>query len=199
MTLLVEDIQVENISPHLYRVRLKWKDPVALRPDCALIYKCVAIKGTLSNNGWTEEEDAIMRQLYFRGDRMELSKALPNKTYKSMKGRAYELGIKRDTYMRTNTSIMDDGLCFDDWRKACEFLEADIDSDEGVKILDMLNYYAQITARKCLSFWWMLPVVDINGFDGDLTGLVSSSQRSLLSWTSNGSVTGLNLEMPKRS
>lgn len=170
MTLLVDDIQVENISPHLYRLRLKWKDPVAQHWDGALIYKCVAIKGTLSNNGWTKEEEAILRQLYVRGDRMELSKALPNKSYKSMKGRAVYLGVKRDTHMRTNTSIMDDGLCFDDWRKACEVLEAGIESEEGAKILDMLNYYAQTTPRKHLSFWWLLPVVDINGFDGDLSG-----------------------------
>lgn len=173
MTLLVDDIQVENISPHLYRLRLKWKDPVAQHWDGALIYKCVARKGTLSNNGWNDADDAIMHQLYERGDRIELSKALPNKSYKSMKGRAVYLGIKRDTYMRTNTSIMDDGLCFDDWRKACDVLEADIDSEEGAKILDMLNYYARTTPRKHLSFWWLLPVVDINGFKGDLTKTAS--------------------------
>ncbi|HEU5378044.1 MAG TPA: recombinase family protein [Ktedonobacteraceae bacterium] len=169
MTLLVDDIQVENISPHFYRLRLKWKDPVAQHWDGALIYKCVAIKGTLSNNGWTKGDEAILQQLYVKGDRMELSKALPNKSYKSMKGRAVYLGVKRDTHMRTNTSIMDDGLCFDDWQKACEVLEADINSEEGAKILDMLNYYARTTPRKCLSFWWLLPVVDINGFDGDLS------------------------------
>lgn len=80
------------------------------------------------------EEEAILHQLYVTGDRMGCSKALPNELYKSMKGRAAYLGAKRDMQMQTNTSIMDDGLCFDDWLKAYEILEADTDSKEEEKI-----------------------------------------------------------------
>src|SRR5579885_559872 len=72
LRLLVDKIEIESISPHLYSLRLKWKDPVAQPWDCALIFRRHSLRSVLKGSEWTEAEDELLRQVYPTAAKMEL-------------------------------------------------------------------------------------------------------------------------------
>jgi DNA invertase Pin-like site-specific DNA recombinase len=167
--MLIDEIQVTNISPHMYKLILKWKDPVAQRWDCALIYKRQAVRThRLGEQEWTEQEDRLVRELWPAADKMDIYKALPMKSGLAITARASGLGVHRPRNMPS--SLLYRALCYDDWAKSCGALDVDIDSQEGKQVLEMLNYYAQTTSiKERAAFWWILPVVQMNDLDGDLS------------------------------
>ncbi len=175
MSLLVDEIQVENISPHLYKLLLKWKDPVAQRWDCALIYKRQAVRTNLLSaidRQWAEAEDQSIRELWPAADKFDIYRAIPTKSGASIKARAGDLGVRRAGHLwhPSKGCIMNQALCYDDWVKACASLEADITSEEGMEVLKQLNYLARTTgAKERAAFWWVLPVMEMNDLNGDLT------------------------------
>ncbi|GHO65521.1 hypothetical protein KSC_044130 [Ktedonobacter sp. SOSP1-52] len=171
LSLLIEEIQVTSISPHLYKLLLKWKDPVANRWDCAILFKRQAIRSKLLNvSQWTPAEDDILRQLWPDTNGFVISQQLPTKTSHAMKVRALQLGVHRSENFQKRRSPLHRALCYSDWTGACAALETDPETEEGMKILEMLSYYAHTTGKETpLSCWWVLPVVDMNGPDEDWT------------------------------
>lgn len=153
----------------MYRVHLKWKDPVASRWDSGLICKRYAVRsGQLSTQEWTDEEDWIVRRMWAHADRFELAKALPTKSRTTIRVRASELGIgrRRELYIPRSPINLHTSLCYEDWTATCAALDADIDSEEGLKVLQMINYYAAQTGKMKASFWWVLPVHELS-FSGE--------------------------------
>lgn len=170
LRLLIDEIQVKNVSPHLYKILVKWKDPVAQRWDCALLYKRNAVRSKqLSEQKWTEEENQLLRELWPAADKMDIYKALPTKSGSAILSRAKVLGIHRNFRYPTKCSDLHRALCYNDWKNTCAELEVDYESEEGQQVLKTLNYYAHTTEKKHLAFWWMLPVMQMNDLDGDLT------------------------------
>jgi DNA invertase Pin-like site-specific DNA recombinase len=175
LSLLIDEIQVENISPHLYKLLLKWKDPVAERWDCALIYKRQAVRTNLLSTidrQWTDEEDRLIRELWPEADKFDIYKAIPTKSGASIKARAGDLGVRRAEHLwhPSKGCIMNQALCYNDWVSACAALEEDITREEGRTVLEQLNYLARTTSRKArAAFWWVLPVAEMNDLNGDLT------------------------------
>jgi hypothetical protein len=169
LRLLVEDIQVENISPHLYRLRLKWKDPVAQRWDCALIFRRNALRSVLKGDDWSEADDALLHVLYPTADKVALLQAFPMKTGEAIKQRAAELKVKRAREHPTTYAIIHRSLCYADWIKACEAMHIDQQSHEGRQVLAKLNYLARTTEKKGAAFWWLLPVMEMSDFERSLS------------------------------
>ncbi|MBV9228173.1 MAG: hypothetical protein JOZ18_02580, partial [Chloroflexi bacterium] len=169
LSLLIEEIQVENISPHLYRLRLKWKDSVAQRWDSALIFRRNAIRSVLKGDDWSAEEDELLRTLYPTTDKLELHIQFPMKSGMAMKTRASELKVKREIDGHQSRCIIHRSLCYTDWIKACEAMDVDHTSSEGYAVLDQLNYYAHTTERKGAAFWWLLPIEVMYNFDEGLS------------------------------
>jgi hypothetical protein len=169
MSLLVEEIQVKNISPHLYRLLLKWKDPVAQRWDCALIFKRNMTRSRPVKQDWTAEEDEMLRQLWPTADRFEIYKALPTKSGVMLNDHASELGVQSKGLRPTPSIYIHRSLCYDDWSSACAALDVDQESEEGLQVLEMLNYYARTTFGQPVTFWWILPAIQMSYLGGDWT------------------------------
>ena len=169
LRLLVDDIQVENISPHLYRLRLKWKDPVAQRWDCALIFRRNSLRSDLMGDEWSEAEDQLLKSMYPTKDKLELHKAFPLKSGMAIKKRASDLRVKRAVGRPATCSIIHRSLCYADWLKACEAMDIEPTSNEGRTVLGKLNYYARTTEKKGTAFWWLLPVMDMADFEASLS------------------------------
>lgn len=170
LSLLIDEIQITNISPHLYRLLLKWKDPVAERWDCALIYRRQAVRTErLGEQEWSREEDERLGELWGTADKLDIYKALPTKSGWTIKTRASFLGVRRDEVWRHRPTILHRALCYADWSSACRAIEVELESDEGRKVLEMLNYYARTTPTKQrAALWWILPVVEMNNLDSSL-------------------------------
>lgn len=173
LSMLIDEIQVTNISPHMYKLLMKWKDPVAQHWDNALIFKRQSVRTKLVGQPeWTDEEEELLRQLWPAADKWDLHKAFPLKTGNYIKARATSLGLKRNQRMPEKISPMQYSLCYEDWIQSCAALNAEPDSEEGRKVLKMLNYYARTTENRgkdkegaLLAFWWILPVVEMNGLE----------------------------------
>ncbi|HEU5379285.1 MAG TPA: recombinase family protein [Ktedonobacteraceae bacterium] len=171
LRMLIDEIQIQNLSPHMYKLHLKWKDPVASHWDAALVYKRQAVRtDKLSKQEWTEEEDQLIRELWPDTDKLEICKAIPTKAGATIGARAFNLGVPRNNVWRGRPSLIHRALCYDDWAKSCAALNIDITTEEGEKLLERLNYYAKKTGTKQrAAIWWVLPVVQMNDFDRDLS------------------------------
>jgi hypothetical protein len=166
LRMLIETIEIENISPHLYTLRLKWKDPVAVRWDCALIFRRNSLRSNLKGDDWTEDELVQLRGMYPTADKLELHVAFPMKSGEAIKQKAAELGVKRASRMPEKMSIIYRSLCLADWQNTCKALGVQqYDSEEGRLILKKLNDFAKTTDKNSAAFWWLLPVVEMADFD----------------------------------
>lgn len=93
LQLLINFIEVENISPHFYSLRLKWKDPVATHWDCALI----ALRSSTKVIEWTEDERRLLRDIYPTALFSGLSIAFPAKSGMAIRLKSAEFQEKRDS------------------------------------------------------------------------------------------------------
>lgn len=165
LRLLVDSIEVENISPHMYSLRLKWKDPVTPRWDCALIFRRNSLRSVLKGDDWSEEELALLKEIYPTGDKLDLHKAFPMKSCEAIKQKSSELQIKRALERPTTYSIIHRSLCYADWVHTCNALHVEHTSEEGRVVLRQLNHFARTTEKRSAAFWWLLPVVEMTDFD----------------------------------
>jgi hypothetical protein len=169
LRLLIDRIEVDNISPHLYSLRLKWKDPVAQPWDCALIFRRNSLRSVLKGDDWSEAELRLLRNMYPTADKLELHKAFPMKSGEAIKQKAAEIGVQRAQRRPVSYSILYRSLCYADWTNVCNALDADHESEEGHTILKQLNHFAKTTEKKSAAFWWLLPVVELSDFEETLS------------------------------
>jgi hypothetical protein len=162
LRMLIDEIQITNLSPHMYKLHLKWSEPVASRWDDALIYKRQAVRtDKLCEQEWTSEEDQLIRELWPNTDKLEICKAIPTKAGATINARAFGLGVRRNASWRGKPSPLHRALCYNDWAKSCEALNRDITTEEGAQLLKTLNYYAKTTGiKQRAAIWWVLPVGD---------------------------------------
>jgi hypothetical protein len=169
LRLLVDKIEVDNISPHLYSLRLKWKDPVAQPWDGALIFRRNAIKSDLKRDDWSEAEIQLLREMYPTANKFDLHKAFPMRSGTGLKSKAKVLRIFRAMPKPKTYSTIYRSLCYADWVNACSVLGVDHETEEGETILQQLNYFAKTTESRSATFWWLLPVMELTDFDETLT------------------------------
>src|SRR5690348_2656418 len=87
---LIGSIELENIAPHVYILCLKWIQPVAKRPDIALLYR-----GSVLKNDWTPEEKGWLKASYPTRDKLEILQHFPDRTWNVIKDRARILNVQR--------------------------------------------------------------------------------------------------------
>ncbi len=93
---LVEEVEVNAISPHLYTLHITWIRPMAsMRDDVALLGRSDPTRDKMIAC-WSEEEDEAVRMLYPERPQIELLQTIPHKTAAQIKNRAWQLGVKRD-------------------------------------------------------------------------------------------------------
>jgi len=100
LSLLINRIEVEVVSPHWLRLAIDWLDAVCPRLDVAYMWKATPQKG----GAFSDEEVAIMRQHYPRSPYMDVLKMLPNRTWASIQTQRRFLGLKREVWSP-------DGIC----------------------------------------------------------------------------------------
>lgn len=171
LRMLIETIELENISPHLYTLRMKWKDPIAVRWDCALLFRRNSLRSNLKGDDWTADELAHLQAIYPTADKLALHQAFPMKSGEAIKQKAAELGVKRAARMPEKMSPIFRALCYADWTQACAQLGVAHESEEGHMILQKLNTFARTTERNSAACWWLLPVMEMADFDDTLTAL----------------------------
>src|SRR5207237_750376 len=93
MSRLIKQITVNNLSPHLFRLYIVWQDGIATRPDVALLWRGMGMKDA---EGWSLEEDALLRLLYPKASQLEVMRHFPVHSWGRIKQRAHVLQVSRD-------------------------------------------------------------------------------------------------------
>ncbi|MGH2496725.1 MAG: recombinase family protein [Ktedonobacteraceae bacterium] len=104
--LMVKKVNIQEASPHIIRIDMVLKDPIA----CTMTGHLYRHDG--SKAAWTDEEKAIMHKLYPQADRLAILQVLPNRTWLSIQQKGVLLGIPRTT--RLNTSDIDETMSYAD-------------------------------------------------------------------------------------
>ena len=155
---VIQDIQLNQLSAHLFILRVTWQTGIATCPDVALVWR-----GMTPNNSedWTDDEDNIMRSLYQSGSQVDLMRALPSRAWNRILERAQILGLRRaishagphpfNAYHRT--------MRYSD----LEAVEGLVDDPEQqAQIHQVVNTLATQTVRGSLSAHWWLPLDKIS-------------------------------------
>jgi len=157
MTKLVKQVTVNNLSPHLFSLYIVWQDGIAIRPDVALLWRGVALK---EMEGWSEEEDAIIRTHWPKSTEIELMRQLPLRTRLSISVRASQLGVKREVrFGRKKVNMYDEAVAYADIEAAMQHAE----EEDKAYICEIVNEMAAKTNKGEITAYWPLPV-DIVGF-----------------------------------
>lgn len=96
VTLLIQSLDMVQVSPHLLALTLVFKPPVGITLHGFLFRK----HG--ERVAWTDAELSFIKDFYPSADRLDILKALPNRTWEAIKFQATTLGLQRLT--RKNTS-----------------------------------------------------------------------------------------------
>lgn len=95
-SLIVGAVTMEEVSPHILKLVITYKPPI----QCTLTG--YVMRNNCGQHAWTDEENRIIDNRYFTADRLDILKALPNRTWLSICQQANGMGIQRAT--RENTS-----------------------------------------------------------------------------------------------
>lgn len=111
LNFLIEVVEVDLITPRWIRIRVKW-----LREEWG--YEQMYLRRPyIGGRRWTETEDEYLREHFERSPREEIIKALPNRTWQTMRRQAYKhLGLHREVYDK-DLSIMpsEAEFCYNDY------------------------------------------------------------------------------------
>ncbi len=156
LRLLVKNVQVERIAPHVYSLCVNWIDPVAARPDTGLIYT-----GSSPMQRWSTEEEETLRAIYPQGEKQEILQIFPDSSWDIIVKRASKLGIKRKcSHTRLESDPFYRWTAYNDWIKTCEYYGIEQEK-EREEILEMLLNYSAKTKKQELVFLWLLPAAKI--------------------------------------
>ena len=173
MSRLVKHIEINNISPHIFSLFVIWQDGVAKRPDVALLWRGDAVRET---EGWSEEENAILRACWPLGNQLEVMRRLPSRTYTSLRQHANTLGVVRAKELkagRRKINPYQETISFADLEAAMQYAASGGEEDITY-ICEIINELAAITTRGQLRHYWPLPV-EIVGFGGFVSDEGASS------------------------
>lgn len=182
LRLLIDNIQIGNLSQHVYALCVNWIAPVSTRGDTALLYRWSSLRAN-----WTPEEEDQLRADYPHCDKEEILRRFPGRSWNVIVARAYEKGIKRAVPNRLDDhASLHADLTYNDWIKTCEYYGVDAASEKGQAVLTTLNTYAAQAKRREIDFLWLLPAEKITvramleGAEGDLITSVLEATRTSL-------------------
>lgn len=108
MTLLLDTVELAEVSSHILKIILTFNPPIA----CTLTGYLWRSYG--DKRAWVDEEVTILKQLYPLADRLDILKALPKRTWRNIKCYGYKKGIQRLT--RLDTSDFYNDCTYEDWQ-----------------------------------------------------------------------------------
>ena len=179
MRLLIDNIQIEKISPHIFVLCVSWISPVSTRSDAALLYRATIVQAK-----WTPEEEERLRAEYPHGEKQDILRSVPNRSWSIVTARANALGLKRTVHGKLTNDPFHREVTHNDWTKTCEYYGIFPESEEGQAVLDMLNAHASTMKKKDLAFHWLIPAekIAVNALleeaEGDLLSCVLEATRS---------------------
>ncbi|MGZ3616983.1 MAG: hypothetical protein ACXWOL_08990 [Ktedonobacteraceae bacterium] len=89
--LIVKSVTMVEISPHILRMELTYKPPIGIMQTGYVLRK----HG--DKPPWLDAETQVIRQLYPQADRAAILKAIPKRTWLSIRAQAEHMGVKRET------------------------------------------------------------------------------------------------------
>ncbi|WP_376797462.1 recombinase family protein [Thermogemmatispora sp.] len=89
LQLLIAQLSLHYLSPHLYAIRVEWKWP-SWGTEEAIFLRPVG-----GRRSWTEEELSLLTKLYPTAPQLEILKALPRRTWGSITSEANKRGLVR--------------------------------------------------------------------------------------------------------
>lgn len=111
LNLLIKQLWVNYLTPHFYEVRIEWAYD-SWGKEKAILYRKFG-----GSKDWTEEELTLLEELYPCAPKMEVLKALPRRTWRTISVIAHTKGIRRNRRMHESSEedrCYGDGLCYDD-------------------------------------------------------------------------------------
>jgi hypothetical protein len=161
---VIQDINFNTLTPHLFQLHVVWQNGMATCPDIALIWRGMAPK---TDHAWSENEDTIMRTLYASAEQEHIMRSLPDRTWSRIYERAQDLHLRRslphngphpfNTYHRT--------LTYHDLEAVAGLVSA---QDQQDRMRQVVNDLARRTMRGGLTAHWWLPLGQIS-YAGDTT------------------------------
>ncbi|OLB62540.1 MAG: hypothetical protein AUH94_04735 [Ktedonobacter sp. 13_2_20CM_2_54_8] len=109
--LITQEVRLDSLSDRLMRLTLVWH-PVLAGEEHTEFTILEKSKGSGAN--WTEDEDAILHELYPQVQRSDILIALPRRSWVAIKSRAKALDVSRYTYA-TGEFQIPDTLALEDW------------------------------------------------------------------------------------
>lgn len=168
---LVKQVTLNNISPHLFRLYIVWQDGVATRPDVALLWRGKAV---MDNEGWSEEEEGIIRAHWPHGGQLDVMRLLPLRTWTSIRQHANARGIVRSKELkggRRKVNPYYETISYADLEAAMIYA---VNEEDRVYMCEKVNELAEQTPRGYISTYLPLPV-DIVGFSSFTSDEAGSS------------------------
>ena len=193
MSKLVKRVIVNNLSPHLFYLYIIWQDGIATRPDVALLWRGMPVSDTQE---WSEEDNALVRAYWPKGQQREVLKLFPLRTWTSIKKQANTIGVHRSKELKSGSQKVNpyhETMTYKDLETAMQFTHADClqdetallfygsleeasqyDEEEGnAYICEIVNELAATTRKgKMTAYWpWSVEVVGFSSFTNDEGGL----------------------------
>jgi hypothetical protein len=106
VNLFVEKATISVASSHWVRLDVAWSYP-AWGTDVLYVYRRSGV-----NEGWTEEEKALVREHYFTADQVTFLQLLPTKTFRAIKQMAHRMGLP--AHPRTRLAVSE-FITWEDW------------------------------------------------------------------------------------
>ncbi len=106
---LVDKVLLSFVAPSWLRMEIRWKR-TDWESDVAYIRR------RANGDRWTEEEENQLRAFYAHAEALDLLRAIPQRSYRAIKLRALELGLRRENMNRRYLpeNGLDEGLCEED-------------------------------------------------------------------------------------
>ncbi|HEU5374115.1 MAG TPA: hypothetical protein VFV38_01625 [Ktedonobacteraceae bacterium] len=99
INMFIEKVVFTHHAPHWMQLDIEWRNPVWGTNSLYLYRQRPA------SPRWTDEERAIIRELYYDQPRLEIMQRLPDKSWKSIQHQASNMGILRKLYIVENLNL----------------------------------------------------------------------------------------------
>jgi N-glycosylase/DNA lyase len=168
MSRLVKHVSITNISPHFFHLYIIWQDGVAMKPDVALLWRGKAV---MDNEGWSEEEEMILRTSWPKGNQREIMRLLPTRTWTCIRQHANAIGVVRSKELksgRKKVNMYQETMSYTDLEAAMQYV-ANGETKDTAYMCEIVNELAEMTRRGQIRAYWPIPI-DIVGYSSFTSG-----------------------------
>lgn len=162
MRIVAKTVELDLLSPHVFRLYIIWENGIAVHPDVAIVWR-----GVTPNNAedWSAEEDELMRLLYPDKLQIEIMQALRGRAWNRIIERAQDLKLRRKLSTAVNFSgphsvnVYHRTVSYGDLEAVARLVQTD---EEKNRIWQITNELAKQTLRGKLTAYWWLPLNSVS-------------------------------------